>query len=344
MALKKSKKLWLIPLVPVTLYVIASFAIQPLVNRETHKILRVFDGYNSTYRRAWFSPLTFTWQVTDVKIVKESAGGTGEPLFSSEAVEIAIDWRELRNRNLVARVAFQRPSVHLIASDTRPGEQLDPRISNLSQKLGALLPLKVQRITASRAQLSFIDTTRPEFPRVLLNDLDATLENLARSNGEPTMLAVAGLAQQIAQFSAFVTMDPVAPGLSFSGSFRVEGLALVDLKNLVSSPAGLQFDQGMLDVAAEFDCSNGLVTTSVKPELKNAHAVKGKVLPNLVKEVFADADATQIPLNGRITNPDVQVVTAVGAVIRNAFALGVSEAFAHAPPHETAKAPPEARR
>lgn len=34
----------------------------------------------------------------------------GEPVFSAEAVELGIDWREPRNRNLVARVAFERPA------------------------------------------------------------------------------------------------------------------------------------------------------------------------------------------------------------------------------------------
>ncbi len=347
-----NKRLWFL-LIPVLLCGAALIAFQPLVNWQTTKVLGVFEGYTSTYGKSWLHPLTLTWRVTDVKIVKESAGGKEEPFFSADTVEFTVDWRELLNRSLVANVTFDAPSIHLIAAAEKAAQQANPEIPDLGEKLTAVLPLKVQRVSITHAQVTFVDKTVKEFPRVALRELDATRENLSTraslAKGEPTIIALSGTIQQSAQLTAWVSMDPLAKGLFFSGRFKIEALPLTELKGLISSETGLEFDRGTLDVFAQFDCNDGNLSGGIKPLIKNGHAVQGKPgVDNLLKTVVVDvalgvlsdripgrdAVATVIPISGRITRPDIQLGVAVIGVIRNAFVQGVVESYAHLPPPE----------
>ncbi len=352
MALLKMNRRWLFLLVPVVLLTAIGIAFQPLVSWQTTKVLSVFEGYTSTYDTSRLNPFTLTWRVTNVKIVKESAGGADEPFFSTEAVEFAVDWGELvLHRNVVAEVDFEGPSIHLIAAATKAEQQADPELPNLGEKLTEVLPLKVQRVSIKHALVTFVDKTEKEFPRLEIIDLDATLENLSTraslAKGEPTIIAVFGIIQKTARVTAWVSMDPLAKGLFFSGRFKIDALPLVDLKGLISSKTGLQFDRGTLDVFAQFDCNDGNLSGGIKPLIKNGHVVQGKPgLINLLKTVLADvalgvlsddvpgrdAVATVIPISGRITKPDIQVGVAVIGLIRNAFVQAVMESYSHLPP------------
>jgi hypothetical protein len=209
----------------------------------------------------------------------------------------------------------------------------------------------VARVGVKAGEIHFVDKTEADFPRIWLHDVEATLENLATrvalEKGAPTILAVSGIAQKSAVLSAYVTTDPLAKGLFFAGRFRVANLELTEFKNIVSSETGMRFDKGTLELFAEFDCRDGVLSGGVKPIIRNAHLVQGKPgLLNLLKTVVADAAlnlfsdriegrnsvATVIPISGRITGPDLQVWPAVVGVIRNSFVQGVSESYAHLPP------------
>jgi hypothetical protein len=354
MASKRRRLLWL--LVPLALVLVGLFGVQPYVDWKTKQVLAVFTGYTSTYETARFRFNKLDYRLTGVKIVKESAGGVEEPFAAWDVMEMSVDWRELLHRHIVARVGFEKPVVHLIAAKEVGARQLDPEIPDLSDKLAKALPLTVARVSVSEGELFFVDKSQPEFPRVWLHDLDATVENLATrlalAKGEPTIVAFSAVGQKSALVSAYVTADPVRKGLFFSGRFDVRGLELVELKDLLSSETGLQFDQGTLDVFAEFECRDGQLSGGVKPLIKNGRIVQGKPdLGNLLKAVVADAAltiftdrtagkdtvATVIPITGRVTRPDVQLWPTVIGVVRNAFVEGVSESYAHLPPPTSAK-------
>jgi hypothetical protein len=352
----RSRRRWLWWLLIPGLYAAVMIAFQPLVTWETRRILALFEGYRSTFNGCWLHPFSLTYHIKEIRIVKESAGGAEEPFLSLESFELSVDWRELWRGHLVAKVSLDRPAVHLIAANSKSERQTDPEIPDLGPKLAKVLPLKVQRISVTAGEVTFVDKTKREFPRLVLDHLEATVENFATraalAKGEPTIVAVAGKVQKAATLSIYVTLDPLAKGLFFSGQFRLDDLPLADLRELLASETGVRFDKGTIDVFAEFVCRDGIVKGGIKPLLKNAHLVQGKPgLINLLKAELGDAAidiasdrvpgrnavATSIPIAGRVTNPKVQVWPAVVGVLRNAFVDGVSESFARLPPPEDSK-------
>jgi uncharacterized protein involved in outer membrane biogenesis len=200
MATRTSRKWWL--LVPVVLLVAAALAVQPVVDWQTRKLFAVFEGYTTSYESARLQLTKLDYRLSGVKIVKESAGGQKEPFVSWESLELGIDWRELLHGRLVARVELVNPRLQLISAKSKAQQQLDPEIPDLAAKLTALVPLKIARIAVKGAEVHFVDKTEPDFPRVWLHDLDATVENLATraalEKGEATILALSATAQKSA--------------------------------------------------------------------------------------------------------------------------------------------------
>jgi hypothetical protein len=322
-----------------------------IVTWQTRKGLDSIEGYKTTFSDVELRPLKLTYAIRDLKMMKETAGGAGEPFFYAEEIEGGVYWRELLDGHLVARVRVESPKVTLIAAKDKKEQQLEPEDPNLAEKLEEMVPLKVDRIEIKSAEVDFIDKTEPEFPEIWLHDADVTVENFATraslSKGEPTIVAASGTLQKSGQVSLYVTADPLAKGLSFSGSFKLEGLDMREFGKLIRSKSGVVLKKGKLDLFAQFDARDGHISGGVKPLLKNPEVEQAEPgLVNKLKAVVADAGlklfsdrvdnrdavATVIPLDGQIKDPEVQLWPTVFGVIRNAFVEGVSESFSRLPP------------
>ena len=350
----QKKRFWLPPVILLSLFFILFFALDPIVEWQTRERLKILEPrYKVTFEDASLNPLKLNYVLEGLKVMRTSAGGEEMPYVAVERVQLGVYGRELLHGHLVATIQVDKPRLNLIAAKAEKEQQLDPKIPDLSEKLEKIMPLKVDRVQVREAALLFTDKTKPDFPKIWIHKVDATLENLATraalARGEPTSVAVSGTIQESGELSAFLTADPLAKGLFFAGRASIQNFELNELSKTMASETGLSVSEGTLDLFAEFDCRAGQLEGGVKPVLKNVKVVKGKPgLGNAVKAVLADAAvkvlsdrvdqrdavATVIPLRGDINNPGIQLWPAVIGVLRNAFVIGVSESYARLPPVE----------
>jgi hypothetical protein len=347
------KRLWAAILIPAALLLVVFVAFDPIVEWRTREALKMFEGYTVTFEDASLQPTKLNYGLTRLKILKDSAGGDREPFFYVEKLELSVYWKELLRGHIVARMDLNDPKLSLITAKTKSAEQLEPEIPDFSEKLKAALPITVDRVQVKNGELKFIDKTEPDFPKIWLHGLDATLENLATraalARGEPTTLAVSATAQKTAELSAWISADPLSKGLYFAGRVQIAKLELNEFQQIMASKSGLQVEKGTLELFAEFDCRDGHLTGGVKPVIKNASVVQGKpgigngiktVLANAGLKIFSDRPrgggdevvATVIPISGNVTRPGVQLWPTILGVVRNAFVQGVSESFERLPP------------
>ena len=348
----RQKKFWLPPVSLLVLVLLVGFGLHPLVMWQTRKRLAVLEPQlKVTFKDARLSPLHLTYVLTGLKVVKQPAGSEALPYASVEHLEAGVYGKELLRGHLVAWAALTNPRLNLISSPKKSEEQLDPEVPDLSAKLEAIAPLKIDRIEVRKAAVLYVDKSKPELPKVWLHDLDATVENLATraalARGEPTTLALSGTLQDSGQLSVFVNADPLAKGLSFAGRANLLGFELKELGKTMASESGLTVSKGTLDVFAEFNCKAGRLAGGIKPVLKDVEVEQGKPgVANALKAVLADTAvnvlsnkkgdldtvATVVPIHGDLTSPDVQLWPAVIGVIRNAFVIGVTESYTNLPP------------
>ncbi|HZR11063.1 MAG TPA: DUF748 domain-containing protein [Myxococcales bacterium] len=282
-----------------------------------------------------------------VQVPTPKGGQKDRPFFYARRIELGLHWRDLIHKHeLVGNVELDGPKLNLILAPSKEGSQTKPLDPELGEKLKRLSPLDVERIELKRAEVAFADETSNGAPSLWLHDLDGTLENFATRvgllNGEPTTLAASGTLQKTGQVSVFVTADPLAKKLGFSGRASVEGLALRDVGNFLEKKADLSAGKGAIDLFAEFDAHDGRIAGGVKPILKNVEVkpAKGGLGPKLkawvadaALNIFSDrvpgrnAVAVVIPMQGTVNGPQAELWPIVWGVLRNAFVAGLGRAL-----------------
>jgi uncharacterized protein DUF748 len=336
------------------LLVAARLALNPFVARHTRQVLASLKGYRGSFDDVSVSLYRLSYTIDGLKLVQvptPRGGSEQRPLFFARRIRIGLHWRDLIHKHeLVGDVELDHPKLNLVAGKTQGQSQtrlVDPQ---LGEKIRKLSPLDVERIELKQAEVAFADETGKGAPALWLHDVDATLENVATrvglSHGEPTTLAASGTLQKTGQVSVFVTADPLAKSLGFSGRASVTGLALRDVGNFLVQKADLAPNRGTIDLFAEFDAHDGVIGGGVKPVLKNADVrpAKGGVGPAIKAwladaglHIFSDrvpgrnAAAAVVPIKGTVNGPQAQVWPTVWGVLRNAFVAGLQSGFARLP-------------
>ncbi len=344
----RKKRWWALIAAPLVLFFIVFVALDPLVDAYTRRTLSKVKGYTITFEDAKVQPAKLNYALTGLKIMKKSAGGEKEPMIFAEHVEVGVEWKELLHRNIVARVYVENGKVNLIFAKEQSEQQVE--FPDLAKQLNELMPLRIDRIEAKRSELTFTDKTKKEVPKLWLHGIEATVENLSTraglARGEPTVVAMSSKLQRKGELSAYITADPLAKGLWFSGQVKAVGLDMREFHDLIASRSGLALSQGELDLFIDFDCRGDTITGGVKPILKNAEVIQAKPgIKNWFKDVVADAAldllsdrvpgrnavATRVPIEGKLTQPNIQMWPTILGVVRNAFVAGIESSFENLP-------------
>jgi hypothetical protein len=354
MAHRVSRRLaWTFALIAGLLF-IGRLALNPLVKSRTQKILNSLQGYRGTFDDVSISLYRLSYTIEGLKLVQVPAprgGNDKRPFFFAKRIQLGLHWRDLIHKHeLVATVELDDPKLNFVAGDDNESSQTKIVDPQLADKIKKLSPLDIDRIELKRAEVAFTDDTSQGQPSIWLHDLDGTLENVATrvglTHGEPTTLAASGTLQKTGQVSIFVTADPLAKALGFSGRASVQGLALTDVGNFLVKKADLAPERGSIDLFAEFDAHDGQISGGVKPVLKDVHVkpAKGGVVPAIKSwvadaalRIFSDrvpgrnAVAVVIPMEGTVDGPKAQLWPTVWGVLRNAFVSGLESGFTHLP-------------
>jgi Domain of Unknown Function (DUF748) len=366
MAVRASRVLLVVVVAIVALVVAVRIALNPIAAKHTRQVLSTLHGYRGTFDDVSVSLWRLSYTIDGLKLVQvPTPKGASEkrPFFFAKRIEIGLHWRDLiHRRELVGSVEMDEPKLNLIEGGSKEPSQTKAVDPDLGAKISKLAPLAVDRIELKQAQVSFTDDTANGAPSIWLHRVDATVENLATrvglAHGEPTTLAASGTLQRTGQVSVFVTADPFAKKLAFSGRGAVEGLSVEDVGNFLVKEAELAPKHGTIDLFVEFDAHDGQIAGGVKPVLKRVRVkpAKGGIGPAL-KSWIADAglkllsdrvpgrDATAalIPFHGTINGAKPDLWPAIWGVLRNAFVVGIDSGFGGVPAG-AAKVKPQARR
>lgn len=348
----------LIALVVVgALAILVRALVDPLATRLTRKGLDGLDGYRGDFERVHVTLLQPGYVITRLKVIEAPGGSWKTPLFYAERVSVAVQWHQLLRGRIVAAVRVIDPKIQVVQRPTPKTklkediEEVKAKAPYLSQHLQTVIPLQVARIEVVRGEALFRDLTAPRHPELWVHGLDLTLDNLptrARlANGRPTTIQARGKVGRTGDLRLFVSADPFARPLEFGGRFQIEGLHVSELFDFIEPKTELQTPKGTMDLYAQFTAKDGRFHGGVKPVLKGVEvrAAKPGVWTRL-KGWFADkavetasdrepaggAVATVVPIEGRLTDPKLQLWPAILGVVRNAFVEGVTSGFSNVPP------------
>jgi hypothetical protein len=354
--------------------------LDPLATSRTRRVLAGLEGMDARFSRVHVTLLDLSYEIDGLRIEKRAAEGERLPFFEARSIRLGLLGRELLHGTLVGRVDLERPRLNLVqATDTKgPGEAAKPEgdeqprnarahaagqevqeTPTLGRKLRELLPFRLDRVQVRDGAVLWVDAREPEKPSLWFHGIEATLENFATrpalARREPTVLAARGTLQRTGRASIFATADPLAKKLTFAGQGRLEALELADLESLLASKSDVVPDKGTVDMSLRFRAEDGMLSGGIRPLLKGVQTRPGKpgpvpklksFLADTTLNIFKDevpgrnAVASTIPIEGRVDDPELQLVPTILGVVRNAFVRGLADSLRGLPPPKAEK--PEA--
>jgi hypothetical protein len=280
------------------------------------------------------------YSISDIRLLKRT-GNVPVPLFSAKRLELAVQWNAILHRKIVAQVVFEEPQVNFVAPSDQSEGQSGGDTSWL-QMLQDLSPFKINRTEIHNGSIHFRSYVQQKPVDVYLSGLEAQVNNLTniQSQSTPLMATVdaKGLAMDQAPFEFHMKLNPFSYRPDFKMAVLLQGLDVTALNDLAHSYGGFDFKGGWFDVVVEAQADEGQVQGYVKPLFRNLkifdvvedvkydanalqffwQAILG-VTTGILKNQPRDQFGTYIPFTGDLTQPNMNILSAIGNVLRNAF-------------------------
>jgi hypothetical protein len=338
----------------VFLAVVIRLVLDPIAAHYTRQALAESKDVRGDFSGVHVTVLPPGYEIRKLKLVTRRDPDWRLPLFYAARVRVVLNLGRLLHRQLVAWVRVDRAKVTVNAPPHQVKNEVAqkaPELPDLSAELQRVVPVRVDRIVVRKSEVVYRDPSSAEKREVWLHDIDGAVENVSTrrslARGRPTTLSASATVGRSGHLTLFVSADPFARQLDFTGNLAVRGLRVAELYGFIEPATELQTPEGTLDVYAEWKARDGAISGGVKPVLKGVTIKPAKGgLGNRLKAWFADKGlhifsnrasgrseaATVVPIEGRLDRPDLQLWPTVFGVVRNAFVEGVTSGFSNLPP------------
>lgn len=275
--------------------------------------------------------------VRDLRLLKES-GQVPTPFLNAPRSEVYLDWRSLWHGVLAARASAQGAQVNVVAGPDQARTQagIDPA---WVERLRQGVPFRLSAFHLTGGEVHYRDFHSSPRVDVYVRDLDARLSNLTNveeaGRERYADLRLTGTILENGRLNIDGRFDPLGRPPSFQAEAAMENIDLRQLNDLFRAYASVDVKQGAGNIYAAVAAQGGGYDGYVKPLLRHVEVLEQKDLEKgplrfLWEALVAGAKqllenepkrqvAAIIPVKGRFENTDIDVLTAIGWLLRNAF-------------------------
>jgi hypothetical protein len=218
---------------------------------------------------------------------------------------------------------------------------------NWPQEIRDLFPFRLNVVEARNGLVTFRAPGISTDDSLTIRNFQMRLRNLTNVQGveEPAFaeIDVRGGIMGNAPLALTGRLDPNETTPTFDIDFSIEGARLVDVNPWLREFLKVDAEMGVFSMYAELAAAEGRFEGYVRPILESPQFVdanedeKGPFrkawegLVNVAAKILENREeeqvATQIPLRGEIEDPDVDVLTAMANLLRNAFVAAFSHSL-----------------
>lgn len=306
----------------------------PLLNRK----MRRMPDFGGRIRRLYVNVFDATFSIHDLRIAKkEEFVPVGFLTF--DHIHVAL---RVYKRKMLVDIRIRSCGVNLVRGIDEPHSQL--RLNKAWMDfIRSLMRLNVNRLEVENGVARFHTYhTEPKI-EVLMDNIKITvkdLDMLARA-GDPLPSDVTMTAHiHGGELSLNGTMAPLARYPTFDLNAELHGLQLTEINNVLLVLAGMDVSRGELSFSAELASKERKLWGYVKPVVTDLKMFSRKSdrhgsFKKMVKELLVDGlvgifknrhknqVGTKITIDGEITDPDINLWSAIGCVLRNAFVQSI---------------------
>lgn len=332
----------------IALLILVRALLPSLVKDYVNRTLSSSSGYEGHVGDIHLALWRGAYELRDIEIHQLNSS-TQEPLFKAPKMEISVLWGALIDGMVVARIQVFEPKVSFAAGHAGNSAQTG-KGANWTDMLKKLTPFRIDRFETIDGQVHYYDFYSDPKVDVYLNQVNAVITNLSnhedRQKRRVATLQLQALAVGQAQVNVNLQIDPFAEQPDFDLKARLTQLQVTRMRDFLHAYTLVDPKQGTLDVVAELNARNGSVKGYVKPLFHDLQLLQWKHLADQEKDplhflvdaigsvvnlIFQnqskDQLATVIPVEGRLDDPNVDVLSTIGNLLKNATVKAFTPTF-----------------
>lgn len=334
--LRRNKVLLTLAIVAVVLIAVRAalpYVVKDYVNRTLHGL----EAYDGSVADIDLSVWRGAYRIDGIRIDKRGKQAA-TPFFSSDRVDLSIEWRSLARGSLVSEVVFIRPNINLIQgksakeSQTGEGEDWQARLDELFPFRFNTIEVRDGVVTFRAPGIRTQDALRAEHVNGTLSNLtnvaDANKETFADFRMNATVLGNAPA-------SVDGSLDPWASQPTFDVNVAVKKVSLPKVNPWLRQYIKADAESGEFELFLEIAAADGKFKGYAKPILRDVNITSSEeheknplrklwegiveFAANIFENQQEDQVAARVPFSGTIEDPKASIWATIVSVVRNAF-------------------------
>lgn len=329
---------WLIALAALVVLAIAIRAALPVLIRDyLNDRLQALEGYDGQVEDIDLALLLGAYGIDNIRIVK-TGSGQPVPFFSSERVDLSVEWRSLLRGSLVAEGEFQSPNVNFVQGETEQQSQTGEGV-DWTDRIEELFPFRFNTVRVRNGTITFRAPGIATADAIKATRVEGEVTNLTNvaDSGKETFADFKAGATVLDGGSATVSgsVDPLGEKPTFDVNLQLRNVQLPQVNPWLRQYVKADAEAGDFELYLEIAAADGKFEGYAKPVLRNVNIYSSEepeenflkrlwegivefaaeVLENEQKEQVA----ARIPFTGTIENPEISILETIVSVLRNAF-------------------------
>lgn len=343
---KPKKRLIIIVATSILALIIIRLILPFVVLHFANKNLAAMNGYYGHIEDIDLSIIRGAYVIDSIYLNKtDSTTKKQTPFFSSESIDLSIEWKAILKGSLVGELVFTNPTL-LFTKDKVEPAALRKDSTDFKKLQDDFMPLRINRFEVTNGTIRYKDEgSKPPVDIEMVNTF-ILAQNLRNSYDSSSLLpatvkASASIYDGTLDFN--MKLNPLANAPTFDMNMELKNTNLVKLNEFFQAYARVDVNKGTFRMYVEAASKEGKFTGYVKPVIKGLD-VLGKEDRNdnvlrklweaiagatgqIFKNQTKDQVATKIPFEGNIKKADINVWYAIMNIARNAFVQAIAPAI-----------------
>ena len=327
------------------------FATPYFVRDYINRSLSGLPDYNGRVEWVRIHPITASIDIYDLHLDKKG-GDIPVHFFYCPRWNVSLQWSQIFRGVTRASVLIFDPRVNLVAGPTSDQSQIG--ISGVwVDAVKAIIPWRVNQLRIYDGDVHFLDFHADPKVDLELNKLQFDAENMSNSERRkdplPAKIKITACPLLTGTFEMTMAINFDEKYATFTQNFRMEHVPAVGANSALQKYLKVRVKSGDIGLYSELTGDKGVYHGYVKPffdnlvfepkpsDEGNLGAVWSGVL-NTVKGLLENDDkviATQSEISGRVDQPQIDTLSAIGGVLWNAYIEALRPGF------DPTKSPPK---
>lgn len=269
----------------------------------------------------------------EIKITENSVT---KPFVYCKNADISVEWKAIFQGSIVSEIILDQLELYFADGNSEEEEQTGD--VSWVEPIIDFIPLKINRFVINDGQIEFENMVSEPPVNLKLTDLQLKVENLTNStdikDALPSHLLLTSKVLNKGNLHVEGDLNILKELPDMDLNIDIKSVDLTELNAFTEAYANFDFEKGDFAVASEFAMLDGQAKGYVKPILTDVKVLNFKedtpvlngfwqafvgLAFNITKNIRQDKTGTKIPISGSIDNPDIDVITTIVNIFRNAI-------------------------